>query len=118
MSCILWQLRQLFGFEQEQIYLIWARVRAFPGIPLAILFPDTQFMLIDGTRKKIGVVQEIVKALGLKNVATQQIRAEELRSKFDFVIVRAVARLDKLVNWSHWLIKNKQQHPLPKDFLP
>lgn len=88
-----------------------------PGIPLAILFPDTHFRLIDGTRKKIMVVQELVDALELKNVKAQHIRAEELREKFDFVICRAVASLDKLVAWSMPLIKKKQQHGLPNGLI-
>ena len=88
-----------------------------PGIPLAILFPDTQFRLIDGTRKKIMVVQELVNALELKNVKAQHIRAEELKEKFDFVVCRAVASLDKLVEWSMPLIKKKQQHGLPNGLI-
>ena len=82
-----------------------------PGIPMAILFPETTFTLIDGTRKKITVVQEIIQALDLMNAKAMHMRAEELKgSKFDFVICRAVASLDKLINWSFRLIKNKQQH--------
>lgn len=88
-----------------------------PGIPLAILFPDVQFTLIDGTRKKIMVVEDIIQQLGLKNVKAQQIRAEELKSKFDFVICRAVASLDKLLIWSRRLLKSKQQHGLPNGLI-
>jgi 16S rRNA (guanine527-N7)-methyltransferase len=66
----------------------------FPGIPLAILFPETRFTLIDGTGKKIMVVQEIANALQLENVTAQHIRAEELKGQnFDFVVSRAVAEL-------------------------
>lgn len=89
----------------------------FPGIPLAILFPDTQFWLVDGTGKKIRVVQEVVDALGLQNVKAKQARAEELKHHFDFVICRAVARLNKLINWSFPRIKSKQQHSLPNGLL-
>ncbi|MCB0634608.1 MAG: 16S rRNA (guanine(527)-N(7))-methyltransferase RsmG, partial [Lewinella sp.] len=89
----------------------------FPGIPLAIMFPETQFTLIDGTRKKITVVEEVVKAIGLENVTTRHTRAEDLKGHFDFVISRAVARLDKLVHWSFRLIRDKQQHPLPNGLL-
>lgn len=89
----------------------------FPGIPLAILFPETQFTLIDGTRKKITVVQEVAQGIGLDNVTARHIRAEELKGHFDFVVSRAVARLDKLVHWSFRLIKEKQQHPLPNGLL-
>ncbi|HQU60614.1 MAG TPA: 16S rRNA (guanine(527)-N(7))-methyltransferase RsmG [Saprospiraceae bacterium] len=88
-----------------------------PGIPLAILFPETQFTLIDGTRKKILVVEEISQAIGLTNVKAQHIRAEEVKQRFDFVVSRAVASLDKLVEWSFPLIKKKQQHALPNGLL-
>lgn len=90
----------------------------FPGIPLAIFYPDVQFKLIDGTRKKITVVQEITRALGLKNVHAEQVRAEELKKeRFDFVVCRAVASLDKLNEWSKRLIKQKQTHVLPNGLL-
>lgn len=89
----------------------------FPGIPLAILYPNVNFTLIDGTRKKISVVQEVVDAIGLKNVTARQIRAEELKGKFDFVVTRAVARLDKLIGWSQRLIKNTERHAIPNGIL-
>ena len=89
----------------------------FPGIPLAILFPETRFHLIDGTGKKIRVVQEVVEALGLKNVTAQQVRAEELKRQFDFVVTRAVAELDQLLLWSSHLIRNKHRHALPNGLL-
>ena len=89
----------------------------FPGIPLAILYPEVNFTLIDGTRKKIHVVQEVVDAIGLTNVTARQIRAEELKAKFDFVVTRAVARLDKLIMWSQRLIKNKENHAIPNGIL-
>lgn len=90
----------------------------FPGIPLAILFPDTKFTLIDGTLKKIKVVKAVVEALQLKNVEALQQRAEELKKrKFDFVISRAVARLPQLVQWSERLIKSKHAHPLPNGLI-
>ena len=88
-----------------------------PGIPLAIFFPEVQFTMIDGTRKKIMVVDDIIKQLELKNAKAQQIRAEELKGKFDFVICRAVASLDKLVIWSRRLLKPQQQHGLPNGLI-
>lgn len=88
-----------------------------PGIPLAIFFPEVQFTLIDGTRKKIMVVEHIIQQLGLQNAKAQQIRAEELKHKFDYVICRAVASLDKLVIWSRPLLKRKQQHGLPNGLI-
>src|SRR5476649_1256908 len=61
----------------------------FPGLPLAILFPDTQFFLVDSIGKKIKVVNEVAKAIGLKNLKAEHIRAEEVPGKFDFVVSRA-----------------------------
>ncbi len=89
----------------------------FPGIPLAILFPETQFTLIDGTRKKIRVVEEVSAALELKNVTAKHIRAEELKERFDFVICRAVASLDKLVMWSFRLLKSNHYHFMPNGLI-
>ena len=87
----------------------------FPGIPLAILFPEARFTLVDGTGKKIKVVQEIAQALGLNNVKVQHCRAEDLKSlhAFDFVLSRGVAPLIKLLGWSQRLLKKKHQHPYP-----
>ncbi len=70
----------------------------FPGIPLAILFPLTEFYLIDGTGKKIMVVKDVVKTLGLTNVVAEQKRAEEVKEKFDFITGRAVMTLPEIVN--------------------
>ena len=71
----------------------------FPGIPLAILFPQVHFHLIDSIAKKIRVVQEICKALDLKNVIAQQIRAEEVSGKYDFLVSRAVTKLYTFIYW-------------------
>ncbi len=91
----------------------------FPGIPLAIMFPTVQFHLIDGTGKKIRVCQEVIDALGLTNVVAEQRRAEELKGRrFDFVVTRAVARMDKLAAWSLRLIKIRdQRHAIPNGIL-
>jgi 16S rRNA (guanine527-N7)-methyltransferase len=72
----------------------------FPGIPLAIMFPEAQFTLIDGTGKKIKVVNSIVDELGLKNVRAFHIRAEELHGKFHYILSRAVATFPRLVELS------------------
>lgn len=69
----------------------------FPGIPLAIMFPDTRFKLIDGTGKKIRVVQEVAKAIGLKNSEACQLRGEDECGKYDFVVSRAVMKVPELV---------------------
>ena len=90
----------------------------FPGIPLAILFPGTQFHLIDGTAKKIRVCNEVITALDLKNCRAEQQRAEELkRPAYDFVVTRAVAKIEQLANWSLRLISKKQRHGLPNGIL-
>lgn len=90
----------------------------FPGIPLAIMFPETEFLLIDGTAKKIRVCNEVISALGLTNCRAQQRRAEGLKKReFDFVVTRAVARMEKLAEWSMRLITPKQRHAIPNGIL-
>lgn len=90
----------------------------FPGIPLAILFPEVRFTLADGTGKKITVVREIAQALDLSNVTALHSRAEDLKpGSFDFVVSRAVAPLDKLLAWSQRLLKRKQQHAYPNGII-
>jgi len=77
----------------------------FPGIPLAILFPETQFHLVDSIGKKIKVVDEVVAGLGLKNVNSYNMRVEDLGMKFDYIISRAVAQMDTFVFWTRNRIK-------------
>ena len=90
----------------------------FPGIPLAIAFPDVQFHLVDSIGKKLKVVNEVVQALQLKNVTTQHIRAEEIKNrKFDFAVSRAVAPLKDLWQWSSPLLSNKKKTDLFKNGL-
>ena len=90
----------------------------FPGIPLAILFPETEFHLIDGTAKKIRVCNEVIEGLGLTNARAEQKRAEELkRPVYDFVVTRAVARMENLSEWSMRLITPKQRHAMPNGIL-
>jgi 16S rRNA (guanine527-N7)-methyltransferase len=71
----------------------------FPGIPLAIMFPDTEFYLVDSIGKKIKVVQEVTKAIGLSNLRAAHLRAEQVNEKFDFVVSRAVTRLGEFYPW-------------------
>ncbi len=75
----------------------------FPGVPLAILFPDTEFTLVDSIGKKIKVVNEITSELKLTNVTTHQLRAEEVEGEFDYIVSRAVTRLAPFYHW----IQNK-----------
>ena len=79
--------------------------RGFPGIPLAIMFPDVHFHLVDSIDKKVKVVEAIYKALGLRNITVEQTRAEDIKEKYDFVVTRAVADLMILYEWSINLIR-------------
>lgn len=89
----------------------------FPGIPLAIMFPESSFHLVDSIGKKITVVREIAAALGLKNVKAEQTRAEELKAKYDFVVSRAVTDINVFVPWVRKNIIPKGIHGLPNGFL-
>lgn len=85
----------------------------FPGIPLAILFPECKFKLIDGTGKKIRVAQEVAKAIGLKNCQPEHLRGEDEKGKYDFVVSRAVMPLPDLVKIVRKNIAKMQQNALP-----
>lgn len=90
----------------------------FPGIPLAIYFPQVQFHLVDSIGKKLKVVEAITAALDLKNITTQHIRAEAIKNrKFDFAVSRAVAPLKDLMKWSKPLVKKGSINPLPDGLL-
>lgn len=90
----------------------------FPGIPLAIYFPEVQFHLVDSIAKKIKVVDAVASAIGLQNVTTQHGRAEEIKNrKFDFVVSRAVAPLRDLWKWSKPLLKKGDTQELPNGLI-
>ncbi len=89
----------------------------FPGIPLAILFPDTQFYLVDSIGKKIKVVQEVAHTLDLKNVTAAHQRAEQVNEKFDFVISRAVTRLKEFYPWVKGKFDRQSKNKLPNGIL-
>jgi 16S rRNA (guanine527-N7)-methyltransferase len=85
----------------------------FPGVPLAIFFPDVQFHLVDSIGKKLKVIEGVKEAIGLTNVTTQHIRAEEIKNRqFDFVVSRAVAPLKDLWQWGKPLIKKGDEQEL------
>lgn len=88
-----------------------------PGIPLAILFPETRFLLIDVILKKITVVKAVAEALGLKNVKAEQMRAEIVKGDFDFIVSRAVTNMPDFVNWVKDKIKKQQKHELKNGIL-
>lgn len=89
----------------------------FPGIPLAILFPETKFHLVDSIGKKIKVVQEVAKALGLKNVIATHQRAEQVNEKFDFVVSRAVTQLKDFYPWVKDKFNKPSKNKLPNGIL-
>ena len=89
----------------------------FPGIPLAILFPDARFHLVDSIGKKIKVVQDVAAQLGLQNVRAEQVRAEQLRSEYDFVVSRAVTDLPQFVQWVRGRFSNIHYHHLRNGIL-
>ena len=89
----------------------------FPGIPLAILFPETRFYLIDIILKKINVVKAVAEALELKNVKAEQMRAENVKGDFDFIVSRAVTNMPDFVSWVKDIIKKQQKHELKNGIL-
>ncbi|QXP73365.1 16S rRNA (guanine(527)-N(7))-methyltransferase RsmG [Tenacibaculum sp. HL-MS23] len=89
----------------------------FPGIPLAILFPETQFHLVDSIGKKIKVVNEVAEGLGLQNVKTTNGRVEEVKDTYDFIVSRAVAQMETFVGWTKGKIAKKQNHDLKNGIL-
>ncbi|MFT4610895.1 MAG: 16S rRNA (guanine527-N7)-methyltransferase [Glaciecola sp.] len=89
----------------------------FPGIPLAILYPECQFHLVDSIAKKIKVVNDVVEGLGLTNVKTTHSRVEEINGQFDFIVSRAVAAMPTFVHWVKGKIAKSQKHELKNGIL-
>lgn len=85
----------------------------FPGIPLAIMFPECRFKLIDGTGKKIRVCQEISQAIGLKNVVAEHLRGEDEKGKYDFIVSRAVMPLPDMVKIVKKNVSKEQRNAMP-----
>ena len=99
----------VFDFEPGSEIIDIGTGGGFPGIPLAIFFPEVKFHLVDSIGKKLKVVQGIADAIGLKNITTQHTRAEEIKNrKFDFAVSRAVAPLKELRKWSKPLLKSQK----------
>lgn len=89
----------------------------FPGIPLAILFPETNFTLVDSVGKKIKVVEEVASMLGLKNVLPVNDRVENIRGEFDFIVSRAVTDFSTFYKWVNNKIKKENKHEIPNGIL-
>jgi 16S rRNA (guanine527-N7)-methyltransferase len=104
-------------FKEDSDVLDVGTGGGFPGIPLAIMFPDSHFMLVDGIGKKIKVVNGVIETLGLKNVTAQQIRAEEIKHKFDFIVSRAVTQMPVFLTWVRKRIKKQDRNAYPNGLL-
>ena len=110
-------IAKVLNFQSQSRVLDVGTGGGFPGIPLAILFPEVQFELIDSIRKKIKVVQEIGSYLELNNINAQQMRAEQYSKKVDFVVSRAVAQMESFVPWVKSNISPKSNHKLKNGIL-
>jgi len=110
-------IAKIMKFEPGATVLDVGTGGGFPGIPLAILFPETRFYLIDVIAKKIKVVQGVVDALGLKNVKAEQKRAELVKGDFDFIVSRAVTNMPDFVSWINDKIKKQHKHILKNGIL-
>jgi 16S rRNA (guanine527-N7)-methyltransferase len=105
-------IAKLIHFKPDTQILDFGCGGGFPGIPLAILFPECQFKLIDGTGKKIHVAQEVATAIGLKNCRAEHLRGEDENGKYDFVVSRAVMPLPDLVKIVRKNISKKQRNAM------
>lgn len=89
----------------------------FPGIPLAILFPECQFLLVDSIGKKLKVVEHVIEALELQNVKINHSRVEDIKTKHDFVVSRAVAKIDLLLPWARKVLHFKHKNLYPNGLI-
>ena len=105
------------SFENGSYILDVGTGGGFPGIPLAILFPETRFYLIDVILKKINVVKAVAEGLELKNVKAEQIRAENVKGDYDFIVSRAVTNMPDFVSWIKDKIKKANKHELKNGIL-
>ncbi|QZK91305.1 16S rRNA (guanine(527)-N(7))-methyltransferase RsmG [Flavobacterium sp. CHNK8] len=110
-------IAKIMKFEPGTYVLDVGTGGGFPGIPLAILFPETRFYLIDVIAKKIKVVQAVAEGLELKNVKAEQMRAENVKGDFDFIVSRAVTNMPDFVSWVKTKIKKNNKHELKNGIL-
>lgn len=110
-------IAKFINFKNGTNILDFGTGGGFPGIPLAILFPECRFTLIDGTGKKVRVAQEVATAIDLKNVETKHIRGEEEKGKYDFVVSRAVMPLPELIKIVRKNISKQQKNVLPNGII-
>lgn len=105
-------IAKFIQFEPGSSILDLGTGGGFPGIPLAILFPDSRFHLVDSIGKKITVVKEVAQAIGLKNLTAEHQRVEKVQEKYDFIVSRAVARTKQLFRWTHQKIATEQKNDM------
>jgi len=110
-------IAKVIQFKKETKIMDVGTGGGFPGIPLAILFPDCQFTLVDSIGKKIKVVSEVANALGLKNVQGIHERAEKINESFDFIISRAVTKMPEFITWVKHKISKSSKNNLPNGIL-
>ena len=110
-------IAKVISFEPGTILLDVGTGGGFPGVPLAILFPECKFHLVDSIGKKIKVVKEVSIALGLTNLTSEHQRAEEIKGSFDFVISRAVTRLNRFIPWVNTKFKSKNNNTIRNGIL-
>ena len=110
-------IAKVMQFKDDSKILDVGTGGGFPGIPLAILFPECQFHLVDSIAKKLKVVNEVVEGLGLTNVITTHSRVEEINDTYDFIVSRAVAAMPTFVHWVKGKITKKQNNDLKNGIL-
>jgi 16S rRNA (guanine527-N7)-methyltransferase len=110
-------IAKVVGFKDDTTVMDLGTGGGFPGIPLAILFPNVQFHLVDSVGKKVKVAQEVATAIGLENVRFSHARAEEIKEKYDFVVTRAVMPMVDLLKVARKNIRKEQHNAVPNGII-